>query len=464
MVTWEAGPGTPADLYYQISINTDIGTTWVSVAACQHVQYPLVCNMTEAFSDPRHVYITQVTAKRNGQTSRPLTHSGFQPIRDTHLDLPLVVVTPCGKNLCLDLLPQLQHLREFYSSLSYQIRIKSSGADSALFFQETKSLKGNVLKDLAPGRQYCISVRFFDSFVPRKSNYSHHYCAVTPGIYKSDLQISAVLCTFSIGGLIIVSLLAYTGFFCLRKSHVPAVLTSIHHTEEDQVVAPQNAFLSSLSIVPTLPFPSEEKDCQTSDLWDVEDSSGYGSGYKMRLASNVLSSLSSSSSSPTLPLSSEPEPLPRNTSNSNFGFFSVGVFCPQAQAYLNDASKHSSINTASLSDCLLNSAHSLVSEQVSLTPKSIQPIEVKNVVGGKTDNGDVNLHSLILGRYVEEEEEKNIFDQDTIDWQEHDRMSVIVPETCNNTDEPVERTSSPVDEKDQQVEQVLYMRRPSSIL
>ncbi|XP_061647870.1 cytokine receptor family member b2 isoform X1 [Phyllopteryx taeniolatus] len=462
MLTWEPGPGTPADLYYQISVNTDMGTTWVPVAACQHVQYPLVCNMTEAFSDPRQVYITQVTAKRQGQTSRPTTVSGFLPIKDTHLDLPVVAVTPCGKNLCVDLLPQLQHLREFYNSLSYQLRINSSGAARALFFQETKSLKGTVLKNLAPGRQYCISVRISDSLVPRESNYSHHDCAITPGNYKSDPVISAVLCILSIVGLIVVILLAYTGFICLRKSHVPSVLTSIHHSKEVRVFVPHKAFLSSLSMIPTLHSPSEEKDCRTSALWDVEDSSGYGSDYKMHLAANLLSS-----SSPTLPLLAQPEPLPSNTSNSNSGFFSVGVFCPQPQAYLNGASKQSTIDTASLSDCLLNSANSPVSYQASLTAERIQPIELEIGVVGKTDNRDVNLHSLILGRYVEETEEKNIFDQsnvDAIDWEEHDGMSVMVPETCNTTEGPIEGTSCPVDDDDQQCEYFSYISRPSCTL
>ncbi|XP_019731222.1 interferon alpha/beta receptor 2-like isoform X2 [Hippocampus comes] len=226
MLTWAPGPGTPADIYYQIGINTDVGTAWVPVTGCQHVQYPLVCNMTGAFSDPRQVYITQVTAKWRAEVSRPATHPGFQPIKDTHLDLPVVAVTPCGKNLCVDLLPPMRHLWEFYNSLSYQFRIESSGPSRAPFFQKTKSLNGTVLKNLAPGRRYCISIRISDRLVPRESNYSQQHCAVTPGIYTSDSVTSAVLCVISIAAIVIVILLIYTGFLCLRNIRVPSVLVS----------------------------------------------------------------------------------------------------------------------------------------------------------------------------------------------------------------------------------------------
>ncbi|XP_061143884.1 interferon alpha/beta receptor 2-like isoform X8 [Syngnathus typhle] len=189
MLTWEHGPGRPADIYYQIRISTDMGTAWVPVAACQHVQYPLVCNMTEAFSDPWQFYVTQVTAKLRAQASWPLTHPGFQPIKDTQLDLPAVAVTPCQKDLCVDLLPQTQHLWEFYNSLSYELRIENSDAGRTPFFQEPESLKGTVLKNLAPGN-YCISVRFSDSFIPRQSNYSQRHCVVTAGISPSDIRPS----------------------------------------------------------------------------------------------------------------------------------------------------------------------------------------------------------------------------------------------------------------------------------
>lgn len=38
-----------------------------------------------------------------------------------------------------------------------------------------------VLPNLNPGREYCVSIRFSDDLVDRNSNYSGPVCAVAPG-------------------------------------------------------------------------------------------------------------------------------------------------------------------------------------------------------------------------------------------------------------------------------------------
>ncbi|XP_061143880.1 uncharacterized protein LOC133160231 isoform X4 [Syngnathus typhle] len=358
MLTWEHGPGRPADIYYQIRISTDMGTAWVPVAACQHVQYPLVCNMTEAFSDPWQFYVTQVTAKLRAQASWPLTHPGFQPIKDN-----------------------------------------------------------------------CV--------------------------------ISAFLSIISIAVIIIVILLIYTGLLCLRKIHLPPVLTSVHHTKEALIVVPHKTSLSSLVIRPTLYFPCEEKDRQLSDLQDGERTSRNESGYKIRLNSNLPSL---SSSSPSLLFSYQPGSRLNNTSNSIFLSFDVFSPLPQTCIWndrlLNAASKHTSTTTGSLSDTLVNSNHSPFLDQASYMAERIQPIEVENWEDEKRDNQDVNLSSLILGRYVEEWD-KTISDQsnvDTIDLEEHDRNSAMLPETWDTKEAHIQSTFCSDDEQQQDV-QFSYMRR-----
>lgn len=52
---------------------------------------------------------------------------------------------------------------------------------SVAVFQDTKFLRKEILENLAPGREYCISVCFSDSEVPRKSNYSQPVCEFAPG-------------------------------------------------------------------------------------------------------------------------------------------------------------------------------------------------------------------------------------------------------------------------------------------
>ncbi|XP_040003875.1 cytokine receptor family member b2 isoform X2 [Xiphias gladius] len=287
MFKWQPGPGTPTGVYYNVTINTDKGTSWLPVAGCAHVQRPLVCNLTDAFSDPRQVYLVQVTALLKAQTSQPAIYPDFIPLRDTQLDLPLLRVTTCGRDLCVDLQPPMEHRRELYESLSYKLKIESDSAHRA---QDTKSLKRQILEDLAPGRQYCVSVRIFDSLESKESNYSQPVCAFTSGIYTADKWISAVFCLLVMFGVVIGGLLVFTGFICLKRRPQPLVLTSIHHIERVLIIAPCSTSLSSLmNVKPTLHSSGEKRSNQSlSDESDGESGTeGTVIGISLPAPSNV---------------------------------------------------------------------------------------------------------------------------------------------------------------------------------
>ncbi|XP_054643445.1 cytokine receptor family member b2 isoform X2 [Dunckerocampus dactyliophorus] len=368
-----------------------------------------------------------------GSSSLSAKHSPWIPAHQRHvcfcdvayLDLPLMAVTPCGQNLCVDLHPQMQHLRDFYESLCYQLRIKSSGAERA---QETTSLKRVILKNLAPGRGYCISVRFFDSVVPRVSNYSQPQCAFTSSIYTSESLFVVVLCIVVIAGLIIVILLVNTGFLCLRRRPMPPALTSIPHTEEVLVFVPHKASLSPLFIQAPLHSPDEEMD-----------------GYKTHQFSNLLCA--------SLPLpASFSEPLPSSSSNLYSMSFREEFYCPKPQVWIwndassNAASKHLTASRPSISDCLLKSDHGLLADE-----ERLEPMEEENGGIGEMDNQSVNLNTLILGRLAEEEEEKSLSEQSGVDCfaqQEHENLPVT----------PSEDSFETIDED----EHFVYMTRPSS--
>eukprot|EP00063_Salmo_salar_P069143 XP_014043978.1 PREDICTED: uncharacterized protein LOC106597293 [Salmo salar] len=89
-----------------------------------------------------------------------------------------------------------------------------------------KSLK-KILKNLAPGREYCVSVRIMDSEErsDKNSSYSQPHCAFTAAKYIADTEISVVLCLLVLFGLCSTTLLFRTGFICLRQ-HLPEVLVS----------------------------------------------------------------------------------------------------------------------------------------------------------------------------------------------------------------------------------------------
>ncbi|XP_054470937.1 interferon alpha/beta receptor 2-like [Anoplopoma fimbria] len=450
ILKWEPGPGTPTGVYYQVTVITEMGSYWVPVIGCELVQHPLVCNLTKAFPDPNQVYFTKIKALPEAQGSKPVILPGFKPIKDTQLDLPLLTVTPCGEDLCVDLQPPMEHLREIYDSMNYKLRIKSNNADKPQF-KDTNSLRRKILKDLASGRQYCVSVCFSEGLVSRESNYSQPVCASTPGQYTADPWISATLCLLVMFGVVVGALLFYTGFICRITRPLPWVLTSIHHIEEVLVIPSRNTSSSLLNVEPTLPSSDEKKNNQTSDESDGEtitESTGgsRGGDYKMLLGNNLLSSSSSSSSSLSVSMSPEPELLISTDTHSNAG--------------LNEAQ---STHTASRSDSLP------MSDTLSGTEGRILPNQEEKKVLEECVNQDVNLHTLtfgMLGQEVEEVETSHIYlgemeSESCSASEECSTIPTLPPQTSDTKEVIIESVSCSVDEEEEE-EHCGYMGRPST--
>lgn len=115
--------------------------------------------------------------------------------------------------MCVDFQPPLEDLKNIYTSLQYSLRIRSNSVErtqvlyqkkpvelpplllstvnstlpvviltaSFICFQNAKFLRRQVLENLSPGREYCVSVRFADSLVQRTSGYGTPVCDVAPG-------------------------------------------------------------------------------------------------------------------------------------------------------------------------------------------------------------------------------------------------------------------------------------------
>ena len=61
------------------------GTLWVPVAGCQHVQSPLVCNLTKAFSVRDQQYFTRISALLDSQPATVVILPVFEPIKNSKL-------------------------------------------------------------------------------------------------------------------------------------------------------------------------------------------------------------------------------------------------------------------------------------------------------------------------------------------------------------------------------------------
>ncbi|XP_070831846.1 interferon alpha/beta receptor 2-like [Chaetodon trifascialis] len=437
-LNWEPGPGTPAGVHYAIAMSTETWPSWLPVAGCERVQHPLVCDLTRAFSDLHQTYSTQITAQLEAQASQPVLYEGFQPIRDTHLDPPLLTVTACGTNLCVDFQPPVEHLRQIYESLQYTLRIQPNGGEGT---QVMHFLEREVLKDLGPGRQYCVSVCFSDPVLPRKSNYSQPVCAFTAGGHSAgtDPAIAAVLCVLVLLAVVTALLLVAAGYICLRRRPLPLVLTSIRHLEDVVVLAPHStSLLSLLNVKPTPPSAGEKRSSQTSsDESDgevgTEDAGGSSGGaYKLRVGLNLLSS-SSSSSSLSAPLSPEPKPEPSSSE----------VFDPPP-AVLNSAETRTQKDEPSPESGRRASGPPADSDCP--TAGAVKPNKEEVEAVGGEDNQDVNLLTLTFGRHEEEMQEEEESHADMAEMH-------ITTQTLDSQKVPTEAASCPDNEEEEEEEE-----------
>ncbi|CAL8326824.1 unnamed protein product [Lota lota] len=313
LLTWQPGPGTPRGVSYNVSVSSDRDLPWVPVAGCVLVKHPLVCNLTGAFANPTDVYYSRVVAILRSQAS-PLAFSpGFKPLKDGELPLPLLTLALCDHFLCVDLHPPLERVRGLYQGFQYQLRITSiTSSQPVEFLVSTRSLDRYVLKDLAPGREYCVSVRIWDSQIPREFVFSPPTCTSTPtrGVRAADVILGA-LCLGVVLMVAFVFLLVRTGALCLKKP-LPSVLIFINPLGEERLAIPRKEPDCS-HIHAMVPSAGWKGKCAVSVGNSVghEEVSTSGSAesvgeYELPFNSSSTSSSSSSSSFSTRPLLAPP--------------------------------------------------------------------------------------------------------------------------------------------------------------
>ncbi|KAG7279573.1 hypothetical protein CRUP_034161 [Coryphaenoides rupestris] len=183
-----------------------------------------------AFLDPGQCHIPPSQAAREAfQPSPAAFTSGFKPITDGELALPQLTLSACDQFLCVDIQPHMETLRHVYQQFNYRLRVTSRTGGQTVEFEVNGPLGRHVLRDLAPGREYCVSVCIFDTLAPRRSVYSQPQCTSTTstGIYAEDVFTSVILCLLAVLILGTVFLLERTGVVCLNNL-MPSVLRSGH--------------------------------------------------------------------------------------------------------------------------------------------------------------------------------------------------------------------------------------------
>ncbi|KAJ8004586.1 hypothetical protein DPEC_G00137810 [Dallia pectoralis] len=306
LLTWAPGPGTPSGVHYRVMVNKlrQEVNTWKDAAGCEHVQSPLVCNLTEEFSDKYETHYYRVHTVLGDEPSSMSAIVGFDPF-STHLDPPLVTVGVCNSTLCVDLKPPLDSLRDVYDTFEYNLTINRSQYNVPF-----NSPKRVVLKDLAPGQKYCVSAIRFRKVGRSWKNffYSRLDCASTPVNHTAGTGTGILVVAFMAVIIIpcAVYLLIQTGYLCLKQD-LPHVLLFIKHQDMQLLESGSKENFSVVQEVLSSP-PSVRKHTESDD--DDDDDSKVErtscGGYKARrrdyapLTSHNL--LSSTSTCPLSPL------------------------------------------------------------------------------------------------------------------------------------------------------------------
>ncbi|KAF4109196.1 cytokine receptor family member b2 [Onychostoma macrolepis] len=226
LLSWKMGPGSPDGVHYTVSVHALNGGE-VVVKECDKVAFPLQCNLTEAFSDVEDTYYVSVSAALGNRTSPSSFCDPFKPIYNTTFEPPLLTVTACNQSLCISLRAPAEKLYSIYNSFNFYYRLMVSSEDRAEIHVDTEGLKNVTLKDLPPGRRYCVNVSIINLSPPSRPA----VCASIPERANvSDAIISVILCL-----LMLLLLMCTPRFvsrcFCLKRD-LPPVLSSFESRDK----------------------------------------------------------------------------------------------------------------------------------------------------------------------------------------------------------------------------------------
>lgn len=268
VLQWERGAGTSPEVSYSVSFHTDRGPCCSLVPGCEQVLEPLLCDLSQALSDPEETYHLQVTAQQHSERTSTSAEP-FLPIRDTELEPPVLQVALCNSSLCVDMDSPVPLLHSLYMSFWYELKVESSSSLQPTV-KSVRSLSRQQIPGVTEGLEYCVSIRFADPILPRQSSFGPAQC-----VPYSSTSTGSVLLLLLVPGLLLLLLVVSAGCYTLSVHHtkpaLPSVLTSVLHSEEKLEVSCHPA-VSSLLLIQAAPPEEHPEYCSS----ETEDSEGEG--------------------------------------------------------------------------------------------------------------------------------------------------------------------------------------------
>ncbi|KAJ8246720.1 hypothetical protein GJAV_G00254640 [Gymnothorax javanicus] len=223
---WLPAPGTPLKTRFRVHVLHLSEVSWTPVPWCLKVdaESPL-CDVTESFLDSSSFYMARVQAFGSAQRSNWSLSAAFNPILDTVLGPPQVLVFGCGNCLRLHITPPTgrgQHLvsRRLLSDFTCWVRRSGNHAQFSLRISSTEEF---VVEHLEPGVEYCVTavvtVNFNTRAIPSEPQCAH---TSPPRTNMVPALVIAMCVVFLLGVLC-------CGFLHFRRSatSLPQMLLSI---------------------------------------------------------------------------------------------------------------------------------------------------------------------------------------------------------------------------------------------
>lgn len=228
------GPQTPSDASFTVEVLRSRKQSWKPVAACVALKAGQTCDLTRAFKDPFDDYVARVQAFTETQRSNWTEAKRFQPLSDTVLGPPDMVVSGCGNCLILHLtFPVTQvigHLKDFYTDLIFHVRRTRDGAQFTLHMPYSEE---TVIRYLQRGVEYCVTVsvrHFYTTAIP-----SEPHCAFTspPPSNTSLYMVLGLLGSFCVLVFLLTVLVVYGSRLTLnvlkwRRPQTPSYILFYH--------------------------------------------------------------------------------------------------------------------------------------------------------------------------------------------------------------------------------------------
>ncbi|NXT75956.1 I20RA protein, partial [Zapornia atra] len=183
---WSAPEGTGEGVLYKVKYSVYGVGKWIRKPECRNINRTW-CDLSIETSDYEEQYYASVKAFLNGKCSDWMETTRFNPLTDTKIDPPMVIVSSTEKSISIILTApekwkrspegESVSLLQVYPGLQYNVSVLNKKTKKRWFFSVSNSTL--VVPRLEPGTAYCVSAQIHVTTPLLHSGFSKEYCIAT---------------------------------------------------------------------------------------------------------------------------------------------------------------------------------------------------------------------------------------------------------------------------------------------